>query len=90
MSAWDDSHWIDYDAQILNVFSGGRTAWIEYRYPAVWYVGWRRLLGDTPEDISRVFETATAAKQSNWMVRIRATNGSGPGGTAEITAIQTV
>jgi hypothetical protein len=90
MSAWDDSHWVDYDAQVLNVFSGGGTAWIEYRYTSLGTVGWRRLLGDSTEDVSRVLEIATAAKQSGWPVRVRVTNGSGPGGLAEITAIQTL
>jgi hypothetical protein len=89
MSAWDDSQWVDYDATIINVFAGGGTAWIEYRY-TIWYVGWRRLRGDTVEDISRVLQIATAAKHSGWTVRVRATNSSGPGGLAEITAIQTL
>jgi hypothetical protein len=89
MSAWDDSNWVDYDAQVLNVFAGGGTAWIEYRY-SIWYVGWRRLLGDSVEDVSRVLQIATTAKQSQSTVRVRATNASGPGGLAEITAIQTL
>jgi hypothetical protein len=89
MSAWDDSQWIDYDAQILNVFAGGESSWLEYRY-TIGYVGWRRLLGDTPDDVSHVFQAAVAAKQAGWSVRVRVTNASGPGGTAEITAIQTV
>jgi hypothetical protein len=89
MSAWDDSHWIDYDARIINVFSGGDKAWIEYEYPQVWYVGWRRILEDTEDGVSRILQIATGAKQSNWLVRVRVTNASGPGGTAEITAIQT-
>lgn len=89
MSAWNDSHWVDYDAQILNIFSGGGTVWIEYRY-TIGHVGWRRLLGDTIEDVSRVLEIATAAKQFGWSVRVRVTNGSGPGGLSEITAIQTL
>jgi hypothetical protein len=90
MSAWDDSHWTGYNAQILNVFAGGETAWIDFRYVDLGHVGWRRLLGDTVEDVSRVLAIATAAKQSGFLVAIRATNGSGPGGTAEITAIQSV
>jgi hypothetical protein len=89
MSAWDDSQWIDYDAQVINVFAGGQTAWIEYRY-SLWYVGWRRILGDSLEDVSRVLQIATDAKEGNWTVRVRVTNASGPGDTAEITAIQTL
>jgi hypothetical protein len=88
MSAWDQGHWVDYDANILNVFAGGTTAWIEYRY-SIWYVGWRRILGDRPEDVSRILDVATAAKAHNWTVRVRVTNGSGPDGLAEIVAIQT-
>jgi hypothetical protein len=82
------SQWIDYDAQILNIFAGGGTCWVELKY-TIGYVGWRRFLGDTPDDVSHVFQVATAAKHGNWNVRIRVTNASGPGGTGEITAIQT-
>lgn len=88
MSAWDDSHWVDYDATIINVFAGGGTAWIEYRY-TIWYVGWRRIRTDSMSDTSNVLTIATAARQSGSTVRVRATNGSGPNGLAEITAIQT-
>lgn len=90
MSAWDDSHWVDNDAQILDVFSAGGAAWIDYKYTSLGRVGWRRLLGDNTEDVSRMLQIAIAAKQSSWVVRVRATNGSGPGGLAEITALQTV
>jgi hypothetical protein len=90
MSAWDDSHWTGYNAQVLNVFVGGGTAWIEFKYVDLGYVGWRRLLGDTVEDVSRVFDIAIQAKATGFLVALRATNGSGPGGTAEITALQSV
>jgi hypothetical protein len=83
MSAWDDSHWVDYDATIFNVFAGGGNAWIEFRY-TIWYVGWRQIRGDSVEDVSRVLQVATAAKQSGSRVRLRVTN---PG---QITAIQTL
>jgi hypothetical protein len=88
VSAWDDSHWIDYDAYILHVFSGGAHAWLEYRY-TIWYVGWRRLRVDSPEDSVNIVTIATAAKHSGLPVRVRVTNGGGPDGLAEITAIQT-
>lgn len=88
MSAWSESHWIDYDAEILNLFAAD-TAWIEYRY-SIGNVGWRRIRGDSPGDVSRVLEVAAAAKQGRSKVRVRVTNSGGPGGTAEITAIQTL
>lgn len=90
MSAWDDSHWTGYNAQILNVFAGGGSTWIEFKYVDLGYVGWRRLLGDTAEDVSHVLDIATDAKAAAYFVALRATNGSGPNGTAEITAIQSV
>ena len=83
MSAWSDSHWVDYDAQIFNVFAGGGNGWIEFRY-TIWYVGWRQIQGDSVEDVSRVLQVATAAKQSGFKVRLRVTNAGG------ITAIQTL
>ncbi len=89
MSVWDTSHWVDYDATILNVFTGPGAAWVEYKY-TIGYVGWRRLLGDTPNDVDRLLNIGTSAKERGWTVRVRATNASGPGGTAEITAIQTL
>ncbi len=88
MSAWSDSHWVDYDAEILNVFAAD-TAWIEFRY-SIGHVGWRRVRGDSPEGISRVLEVAALAKRGRWTVRLRVTNSGGPNGTAEITAIQTL
>jgi hypothetical protein len=90
MSAWDDSHWTGYDASILNVFAGGETAWIDFSYNRLGRVGWRRILGDTAEDVSRVLAVAIAARETGKSVLVRATNGSGPGGTAEITALQTI
>jgi hypothetical protein len=90
MSAWDDSQWTGYNAKVLNVFAGGGFAWVEVTYVDLGYVGWRRLLGDTVEDVSRVFDIATEAKGTGFLVALRATNASGPGGTAEITAIQSV
>lgn len=83
MSVWDDSHWVDNDAEIINVFAGGFSGWIEFRY-SIWYVGWRQIIGDTVDDVSRVLQIATAAKQSGMKVRLRVTN---PG---QITAIQTL
>jgi hypothetical protein len=88
MSAWDESHWVDYDAEILNIFNGGESAWIDYRY-SIGRVGWRRIRGDSQQDVSRTLEVAAASWQRGASVRVRVTNGSGPGGTAEITAIQT-
>ena len=76
--------------RVLNVFTGGGSTWIEVTYVDLGYVGWRRLLGDTVEDVSRVFDIATEAKGIGFLVSLRATNGSGPGGTAEIAAIQSV
>ncbi|MDM8084018.1 hypothetical protein QUV83_04480 [Cellulomonas cellasea] len=88
MSAWDESQWIDYDAEVINVFSSGTHAWIEYRY-SVWYVGWRRLRVDDQHQLVQLLGVATAAKANRWTVRVRATASGGPGGLAEITAIQT-
>ncbi|WP_369258891.1 hypothetical protein [Streptomyces sp. R35] len=88
MSAWDESSWVDYDAEVLNVFAGGGTAWIEYRY-TIWYVGWRRIRTDSSEATTGVLGIATSAKQSGTTVRVRVTDGGGPDGLAEITAIQT-
>jgi hypothetical protein len=82
MSAWSESHWVDYDATIFNVFAGGGSAWIEFRY-TIWYVGWRPIRGDTVEDVSRVLQIATAAKQAGFKVQLRVTN------AGQITAIQT-
>jgi hypothetical protein len=90
MSAWSDSHWIDYDAEIINVFAGGEHAWIEYRYVGLWYVGWRRIRVDSTADHVSIVNIATAARQSKWHLRVRVTNGGGPDGLAEITALQTV
>ena len=89
MSAWGDSHWVDYDATILNVFVGPGSAWIDYRY-TIGHVGWRRILADSSADRTNLVAIAVEAKQSGSTVRVRATNGSGPNGTAEITAIQEV
>lgn len=89
MAAWDESHWVDYDAEIINVFAGGFTAWIEYRY-TIWYVGWRRIRADTDYDRINVLSIAAAARNSQSKVRVRVTNGGGPNGLAEITAIQTL
>ena len=88
MSAWDESHWVDIDAEVLNVFAGSETSWIEYRYTSS-YVGWRRILGETGSAVSDILSVAIGAKQADWRVRVRVTSGSGPGGLAEITAIQT-
>jgi hypothetical protein len=84
MSAWDNSHWVDNNAQILNVFAGGQTTWIEFRYISLWTVGWRRIVADTTEDNTRILQVASDAKQSGTPVRLRVTNGG------EITAIQTL
>ncbi|MFZ1992438.1 MAG: hypothetical protein WAW96_22005 [Alphaproteobacteria bacterium] len=83
MSAWDESNWAGYQANILNVFSSGSGAWIEFRY-TLGYVGWRPLRADTPLGLSQVLQVAVAAKSSNVPVWLRVTN---PG---EITAIQTI
>ncbi|AEH11444.1 MULTISPECIES: hypothetical protein [Protofrankia] len=88
-SGWDQSQWIDYDAYVLNVFAGGSTAWIEYRY-TIGYVGWRRIYTEPDPTESEVLTVATAAKASGRPVRVRVTNSSGPGGTAEIVAMQTL
>ncbi|MGN6641060.1 MAG: hypothetical protein ACTHJ8_19265 [Mucilaginibacter sp.] len=82
MSAWSDSHWVDYDAQIINVFTGGGNVFIEFRY-TIWYVGWRQVIADTTEEISRFLDVATAAKFAGTWVQLRVTD---PG---QITAIQT-
>ena len=84
MSYWDDSHWIDYyDAQIHNVFAGGGNAWIEFSYVGLWYVGWRQIVADSADDISRVLLIATGAKQAGYKVMLRVTN------AGQITAMQT-
>lgn len=88
MSAWSESHWIDYDAEVINVFAGGGTAWIEYRY-SIGYVGWRRIRAESDVDVARILEVAVHARATRSAVRVRVTNAGGPNNTAEITAIQT-
>jgi len=91
MSAWDDSHWTGYNAEILNVLAGpDGIGWIEFKYVDLWYVGWRRLKADTAVSITNLLEIATVAKHGRNQVLLRATNSSGPGGLAEVTALQTV
>ena len=84
MSTWEDSHWIDYyDAEIVNVFAGGGSAWIDFRYIGLGHVGWRRFRVDSDGDLTRLTTIATEAKASRWAVMLRVTN------AGEITAIQT-
>ena len=82
MSYWDNSHWADYSANILNVFAGGGAAWLDFRY-TIGHVGWRQVVGDSPNDISQVLTVALYAKETGANVSVRVTN------AGEITAIQT-
>jgi hypothetical protein len=52
-------------------------------------VGWRRILTDSDEGRDNVLAIAIAAMQSGRRCQYRATNGGGPNGTAQITALQT-
>ncbi len=84
MSQWSDSNWVDYPATILNVFAGGGNAWIEFKY-TIWYVGWRQIIADTPDDISHILSIAISAKETGTNVMLRVSGGN----PAHITAIQT-
>jgi len=90
MSAWGESNWVgDFTAEIHNVFAASDAAWIDFSNERG-RVGWRRILADTDEGKTNILAIATAAMQSGRRCQYRATNGSGPNGTAEITALQTV
>lgn len=91
MALWDDSHWVDgYVARITNVFAGGNTAWIDFRYEALLahhgtgHVGWRQLVSEQPTGVSDLLAVARTSMQLNRRVQLRATN------DGRITAIQTV
>ena len=84
MSAWDESHWVDYEARINNVFAGGGRAWIDFSYVRLGRVGWRPLRDDIDESVSRLLDIATAVMTSGKLVLLRVTNGG------DITAIQTL
>lgn len=84
MSAWSESHWVDYDAVVHNVFAGGGNAWIDFGYRRLGRVGWRQIRGDSVEDVSRVCQIATASRNAATPVLLRVTN------AGQITAIQTL
>ena len=91
MSLYSDSHWVTgYTAKIHNVYVAVGAAAIEFSYNGLWYVGWRQLLTDLPEQLTPLVNLAIYAKQSQVKVWLRVTNGGeGPHGEAVVTGIQT-
>ena len=72
MSLYSDSHWVTgYTAKIHNVYVAVGAAAIEFSYNGLWYVGWRQLLTDLPEQLTPLVNLAIYAS------RLKLRSGSG-------------
>jgi hypothetical protein len=85
------STWSPHEAKILNVNAQHHGfAAIEFRYPGVWYVGWRFLAHhpSQPTGVDLMLQVAVAAAISGRSVRLDLSNELNPDGEVEIMAIQ--